>query len=189
MVWVVAACGCASPYRSDQGALLGGLLGAGAGLAVGEATGNPVGGALLGAGLGAVGGAVVGGSLDEIEARNRAQIEARLGRPVPATAVTLPDVVAMSRAGVQEDVIITHIRTHGVAQSLQTNDLISLQMNGVSPRVIQAMQAPPLPAAVPGPALVAGPPPPPVVIERHYWGDPWGPPPFRGRRYHHHHHW
>ena len=182
---IVLLVGCASPYRSDQGAMLGGLVGAGAGLAVGEATGNPLGGAILGAGLGALSGAVVGGSLDEIEARNRAEIEMRMGRPVPASAVTIADVAAMSQAGVPDEVIVTHIRNHGVAQPLQTNDILSLQMARVSPRVIQAMQTPDVPMGPPGTAIVAAP-PPPVVIERHYWADPWGPPPpYR----HRHRHW
>ncbi|REK19585.1 MAG: hypothetical protein DWQ37_00520 [Planctomycetota bacterium] len=153
------ATGCASPYRSDQGALLGGLGGAGVGAIVGNAVGNTGAGAAIGAGVGALSGAAVGGSLDEIEARNRAEIEARLGRPAPPGAVTINDVIAMSQAGVPQEVITTHIQTHGVATPLQAGDLILLQQQGVSPRVVQAMQAPP--AA--GPAAYGA--PPGVVVE------------------------
>src|SRR5262245_19273679 len=64
--------GCASPYRADQGALFGGLTGAGLGALVGSASGNTGAGAAIGAGVGALSGAAVGGSLDEIEAQNRA---------------------------------------------------------------------------------------------------------------------
>ena len=76
--------------------------------------------------------------------------------------------------------IVNHVRAHGVAAPLGTNDLITLQSNGVSPPVIQAMQASPGPAVVVAPAVA--PAPPPVIIERHYWDDPWGHyPPWRYR--------
>jgi len=168
--------GCNSPYRSDQGALLGGLTGAGVGAIVGNAVGNTGAGAAIGAGVGALSGAAVGGSLDEIEARNRAEIEARLGRPVTG-AVTVNDVVAMTRAGVSEDVIITHIQGHGMVAPPQAGDLIVMQQQKVSPRVVQATQAPPPMAA---PAAVYPAPPPMVVPDPYYVPAPyyWGPPPY-----------
>lgn len=165
--------GCNSPYRSDQGALFGGLTGAGLGALVGNSLGNTGAGAAIGAGVGAVSGAAVGGSLDEIEARNRAEIEARLGRPAPAGAVTIDDVVAMTRAGVSEDVIVNHIQNHGMAAPLRASDLIMLQQQRVSPRVVQTMQAPPAPGAYVAPAPVYVDPyayPPP-----YYWGPPYPP--------------
>jgi hypothetical protein len=189
------AAGCASPYRADQGAFYGGLGGAGIGALVGEAVDEPLAGAAIGGVVGALSGAAIGGSLDDIEARNQAEIAARLGRPAPVGAVTITDVIAMTQAGVAEPVIINHIRSHGVAAPPGTNDLITLQSNGVSPSVIQAMQTAVGPAVVVAPGPV--PAPPPVIIERHYWDDPWGPHPHwhypRGPRYwrphrHHHHH-
>jgi len=169
--------GCASPYRADQGALIGGVTGAGVGALVGEAVGNPLAGAVIGAGVGTMSGALIGDSLDEIEARNQAEIEARLGRRLGPGGVAVPDVVAMSRAGVSDEVIINHIRIHGTATALQTNDLIYLQQNGVSPAVVQVMQNPPAPAAV-----VHHVPPPPgrVVIHEPYYPPPhWHRPPPR----------
>jgi hypothetical protein len=156
--------GCASPYRSDQGALVGGLGGAGLGAIVGNAVGHPGAGAAIGAGVGALSGAAVGGALDNIEAKNQAEIAARLGRPAPG-AVTIADVIGMTRAGVPEDVIVTHIQNHGLVAPLQAADLIALQQQGISPRVVQAMQAPPPAAAMPPQqVLVPAPYPPP------YWG-------------------
>lgn len=178
----LAAPGCASPYYQDQGALFGGLTGAGLGALVGEATHHPLAGAAIGAGVGAVSGAVVGNGLDQIEARNRAQIAARLGRPVNPGAVQRDDVIAMTRAGVPEDVIINHIRYNGMAAPLQAGDLIVLQQQGISPRVVQVMQAPPAPAAQPvvvQPAPVvygAYPPPyygPPYPYYSGWYGRPW----------------
>ncbi|MCH7806557.1 MAG: hypothetical protein IH995_05370, partial [Proteobacteria bacterium] len=48
---------------------------------------------MIGGIVGAVTGNAIGGSLDEIEARNQAEIEARLGRPWKPGAVSVSDVV------------------------------------------------------------------------------------------------
>ncbi len=180
---LLIAAGCNSPYRSDQGALFGGLAGAGLGAVVGNAVGNPVAGAALGAGVGAMSGAAVGGSLDEIEARNRAEIAATMGRPVAVGAVTNEDVVAMTQAGVNEELIVTHVRSHGIARPLSAGDLIVLQQQGVSARVIGAMQQPPMAGPVmAGPPMmpVAG---PPMIVEGppvYYAPAPvYGPPVYR----------
>jgi hypothetical protein len=65
---------------------------------------------------------------------------------------------------------VRHVQINGIAQPLQSNDLIALQSSGVSPRVIQAMQQPPI-------RRTAGPPVPPPVIVRPYYVGPFGPPP------------
>jgi hypothetical protein len=190
LLWSCLACGCASPYHADRGALFGGLTGAGVGALVGNAVGNTGAGAAIGAGVGALSGAAVGGALDDMEARNRAEIEARLGRQVVGS-VTIDDVIAMSQAGVPEEVVVSHIRSHGVVRPLQTADLIYLQSNHVSARVIQAMQEPPVQGA---PVVVQQAGPPPVIVE-HVYGPPYGyyqpyyyPPRVGfGFSYHHHH--
>jgi outer membrane protein with glycine zipper len=171
---LVICAGCYSPYRSDRGALVGGVGGAGVGALVGNAVGHPGVGALVGAGVGAASGAAIGASLDQIEANNRAQIAAQLGRPVSAGAVTVGDVVGMSRAGVAENLIVTHIQRNGMATPLQANDLIMLQQQGVSPRVVEAMQRPPVAAGQP--VVVQGPQPVMYVAPQPYWGPP--PPPY-----------
>lgn len=172
--------GCRSPYRADQGALFGGLLGAGTGAIVGDAVGNAGAGTAIGAGVGALTGAAVGQELDEIEAANRAAIEQKLGRQVSATPVTLDEAVAMTKAGVDDELIVNHIRAHGVACPLQTSDLIFLQNQGVSTRVIKAMQEPP-----PRPVVVRQSSPPPVVVEEYHYGPPFWAPPRRHYWYRH----
>ena len=62
-------------------------------------------------------------------------------------AVTVPDVVAMTQARVDEGVIIDRIHTHGIAAPLQTNDVIYLHQQGVSGNVIAAMQSQPVAGA------------------------------------------
>jgi hypothetical protein len=169
--------GCASPYHADRGALFGGLTGAGVGALVGNAAGNTAAGAAIGAGVGAMTGAAVGSEMDEMEARNRAMIQAQLGRPVAAGVVSVEDVVAITRAGVQEELIVNHIRVHGINRPLQTNDLIALQQQGVSTRVIAAMQEPPAPRTAPVPVaqpVIVEQAPPPVIVAPYdpYWHSP-----------------
>jgi hypothetical protein len=124
--------------------------------------------------VGTLTGAVVGNSLDEMEARNRAEIEARIGRPAPVGAVTTTDVIAMTQAGVEESIILQHVQIHGSAQVLRPEDLIYLNNNGVSPRVVQALQMPPRPRTVvreiPRHRR-------PIIVEERIYPAPWGPPP------------
>ncbi len=185
---VMALAGCRSPYRADQGALFGGLLGAGTGALIGNASGNAGAGAAIGAGLGAVTGAVVGSELDHIEARNRAMIAQQMGRQVSAEAVTLGDVVDMTQAGVDDELIANHVRAHGVAAPLQAADLIYLQQQGVSTKVTKAMQEPPRPRQ--RPVVIHERTPPPVIVQEYHYGPPvWGhgcDPPVRHYRRHGH---
>ncbi len=161
--------GCRSPYYADRGAGLGALAGAGAGAIIGDATGGNAGtGALIGAGLGAVTGGVVGSEMDAMQAQNRAEIAAQLGRQVPAGAASIEEVVAMTQSGVDPTLIQNYVRTSGMSRPLTAADVIYLHNQGVATNVIQMMQTPPAPVAV-----AQG---PPVVVEEHYYGGPgWGP--------------
>jgi hypothetical protein len=156
------------------------LLGAGTGAIVGNAVGSTGAGAAIGAGVGALSGAAIGSEMDAQDARNRAEIEARLGRQVAAGAVTIEDVVAMTHSGVDEEVIVNHVRINGSAYPPQTADLIYMQNQGISPRVIQAMQQPPLQRTVVREA-------PPVIVQERYYDPYWGPPPpyYYHRHYRH----
>ncbi len=190
-VWLAAvASGCASPYYADRGAMFGGVMGTGIGAIAGAAAGDPLAGAAIGAIAGTMTGAVAGGAIDEVEAKNRAEIAAQLGRPVPVGAVTMQDVIAMTQAGVREDVIATHVRNNGLARPLAANDLIALQQYGVSPAVVQAMQTSPGPTLAAAPVYPPGYPAPgypvpvvvepaPVIVQPYFYGPP--PPPWRHR--------
>ncbi len=171
-LWLAA--GCASPTHTDQGALFGGLLGAGTGAIIGHAAGNTAAGAAIGAGVGALSGAAIGAGQDQIEAKNRAAIEQQVGRQM-AGAVHIDDVLAMTRAGVQPELIMNHIRSHGMASPLQAPDLIMLQQQGVDGRVIATMQATPVPN-MPQAVVVQDGSPPPVVVEGYYGRPYWGHP-------------
>ncbi len=162
--------GCYSPYRSDRGALVGGVGGAGVGALVGEAVGHPGVGALVGAGVGAATGAAVGGSLDQIEANNRAQIEAQLGRPVQPGAVTVGDVVGHEpgRSARRFDDQSHPKSRHGHSASGQRPDPVAAA--GRQPAGGQTMQRPPVVAGQP--VVVPGPPSVMYVAPQPYWAPP-----------------
>ena len=74
----------------------------------------------------------------------------------------------MSQSRLSDSVIVTHIRTYGVAARPQANDLILMSNAGVSDAVIGAMQTAPL-------AVAASAPPPEyrnVIVREHYYGPP-----------------
>jgi hypothetical protein len=152
--------GCAT--NTGTGAVVGGATGAGVGALVGSASGHAGAGAAIGAGVGALTGAVVGNSIDE---KNRA-IEAQYRTQLVAGRVTKEEVINMTQNHVDEELIINHLRAHGMAYPLSSADIIMLQQYQVSPRVIAVMQEAPPPPAV----IVEQAPPPPVVVGGYYYG-------------------
>jgi outer membrane lipoprotein SlyB len=176
---IVSSVGCHSPYYADQGALAGGLGGAGLGALIGSTSGHAGAGAAIGAAAGALTGGAVGGALDNIDAKNRAQIAAATGHP--ASAVSVNDVIAMSRSGIDEQIIVNQLAASGLQRPLQANDVIYLQQNGVSPHVISIMQQTRVAVAAPPPGTVVGP-PPAVVVADPYYGPYYGYRPYYGPR-------
>ena len=86
-----------------------------------------------------------------------AQTAANTTAPKPATAgtLTVQDIVKMSKAGLDDEVIIQQIRKNGQAFDLTTDQLIELKSNSVSNRVLQVMQDPSKAGAMQGPAPAA----------------------------------
>jgi hypothetical protein len=168
---IFTSLGCRSPYYADRGAMTGGLAGAGLGAVIGDASGNAGPGAVIGAAVGALTGNAIGEGIDADMARTRAEVEARMGRQMSG-AVAMNDVVAMTQAGLSEDVISTHIRAHGVAQPPTAADLINLRNQGVSDRVLQALQQTPPPVA---PVAYTAVPQREVIVEQYYGPGYYGP--------------
>lgn len=154
--------GCRSPYYADQAAGLGAVAGGITGALVGEHNGSALAGAAIGTAVGALSGAAIGDVIDSEVARNNALIEARLGRQLSG-ATTTGDVVAMTQAGVPEDVILAHLRANGTTGPIGVDEIISLNQQGVSANVIKAMQSPPRPQVQPATVTT------PVVVEEHYY--------------------
>ena len=90
----------------------------------------------------AVSGAAIGTSLDDIDARNRADIAAQLGRPVAPGPATPAEVVAMTHAGVDPRFIISYINRSTSMSPVTAADVIYLHDQGVNEQVIQAMLTP-----------------------------------------------
>ncbi|MFY9254249.1 MAG: glycine zipper domain-containing protein [Fuerstiella sp.] len=165
-------------YRTQRGSVLGGLAGAAAGVAIGEHNDKPVAGALIGGAVGMVAGAALGNSQDRRAAEQRAyqyqqqqqqQQSYIYQQQQLSRTVSLTDVIAMSRSGLSDAVIINHIQANGVRQDLQVADVITLHENGVSQQVISAMQRPPVTSSVP---TTLAPAPvyhtaPPIVVEQY----------------------
>lgn len=188
--------GCAQWQTSEKGTLVGAAAGGAIGSAIGKKSGNPITGAILGA----IGGGVVGKAIGEdVEQRRTYQQRGLYAQPAyqgyPAAnypvqnpGVTLDQVVSLSRSGLSDEVIISHVESNGFQQSLSANDLIILKNNGVSDRVIAALQRPnrSIPRTVPTPPTVVR---PPVVVEEVHVIPSWYHRP-RPMYYHgpHHHH-
>ena len=90
----------------------------------------------------AVSAAPMGTSLDDIDARNRADIGAQLGRPVAPGPATPAEVVAMTHAGVDPRFIISYINRSTSMSPITAQDVIYLHDQGVNEQVIQAMLTP-----------------------------------------------
>ena len=90
----------------------------------------------------AVSAAPMGTSLDDIDARNRADIGAQLGRPVAPGPATPAEVVAMTHAGVDPRFIISYINRSTNINPITAQDVIYLHQQGVNEQVIQAMLTP-----------------------------------------------
>ena len=185
--------GCASMNHTQSGAMVGGGLGALTGAVVGSSTGHGPGGALIGAAVGAVAGGAVGHAEDHREARDAAIMQAAYEQQ-SRNALTNFDLIRMAQSGMGDDVIISSIQTRGGRFDLGTDALITLKSNGVSERVIVAMQQAvqgrgptvvgPAPVVMPGPPVIVepvpvfmGPPPPPPGLFFEFGS--------RGRHHHH----
>jgi hypothetical protein len=85
-----------------------------------------------------------------------------------AEAITIRDIIELSRAGLSEDVLLALVEVDGGVFPIDTETLTKLKAAGVSQRVIVAIvrsgrTRPPDDQGIP---VVQEPPPPPVVIER-----------------------
>lgn len=185
---VLALPAFAQGQHTERGAAIGGIGGALAGAAIGKNNGDTAAGALIGGAVGLITGAAIGNSADERNARAAYQNQQAY---LYSRAVSSIDVVSMAQNRVSDEVIINHIRENGVQRRPDVNEVIALHRQGVSERVITAMQN--APEGGPAVAPVASPPvyrAAPVVVEERYYVRPsyYGPPPVYWHHHHHHHH-
>ena len=162
--------GCSTGSYAERGMGLGAGIGGVTGALVGSQHGNPVAGAAVGAAVGAATGTVVGHSIDDEVAAQEAQLADQLGRSLNGP-VTKDQVIEMNSAGVEDSVIIAHIRSHGVRRKPRVEEVISMSKQGVGTEVIKAMEGSAVAGMRPRPPAR-----PAVVVEEHYHGPWWGGP-------------
>jgi outer membrane lipoprotein SlyB len=170
----VVLTGCQNPDGTQNntagGALIGGAIGAVTGAAIGGSRhGGPD--ALIGAAAGAVGGLLIGNSMDqEQNARLRAQAPQTYVKVDQGQPLSVADVKALAKAGINEDVIINQIKNSRTVYHLSTADIIDLRDSGVSDKVVNYMINTPsllgdTSATAPQTGVVVAQPPPPAPVE------------------------
>jgi len=133
---VLSIAGCqTSPNRAPEGAVIGGAVGAGLGAIIGHQSGETGEGAVVGGALGALTGALAGSQMQKQPAQTPTQVQS-----VNQNQMSIPQIVNMSAEGVHEDVIIDRIRLTNSKFNLTSGDVNYLKENGVSQKVINAMQ-------------------------------------------------
>lgn len=188
--------GCAQWQTSEKGTLVGAAAGGALGSAIGKKSGNPITGAVLGAIGGGLVGNAVGESVDQRRAYQQQQYYQQNAYQQPTyqqpayqavnRGVSLDQVVSLTRSGLSDEVIISHIEANGFNQTLTANDLIILKNNGVTDRVIGALQRP-VRAAAPAVSPTIVQPPVRVVEEVHVVPSWYHRPPVYHYGPHHHH--
>jgi len=123
--------------KMADGAIAGGLLGA--------AAGGIIGGDAAGAGIGAAVGAAAGGLIGsqmprEGEAKTEAPETTTAQQPANPNQMSILQVVELTKQGTAENVIIEKIRTSNSKFTLTPADVEYLKKEGVSQKVIDAMQ-------------------------------------------------
>ncbi len=121
--------------KTQTGALTGAALGAGTGALIGGGQG-----ALIGGAVGAIGGGLIGAALDDTDRKALQQQSPKtLSKVDRGQQLSVYDIKEMSRANIQDDVIISQIKATNSEFHLSTADIIDLKNSGVSQRVIDAM--------------------------------------------------
>ena len=133
----------AAQGNTQRGATLGGIAGAVAGAAIGGNNGETGAGTAIGGIIGAVAGGLLGNAEDKQQAyqsQRQYQQSQRQLQEYQSTAVSSEDVIAMTRHGLSEQIIINQIQQRGVETQPQVADIIALHQQGVSENIITVMQ-------------------------------------------------
>jgi len=138
-VVVLSATGCQNTKtRATEGAVIGGLLGATLGGIVGHQNRHDGEGVLIGAATGILTGTVVGSQIEKQgQTTNTTTVAANQNNPGQMTTM---QILELSRQGVNEDVIVDKIRLTNSRFNLTNDDVAYLKQQGVSQKVIDAMQ-------------------------------------------------
>lgn len=125
--------------RVGEGAVIGGLLGATAGGIIGHQDRHGGEGAAIGLAAGAVTGALIGSQIQK-QPGGAPQQQAQPAQYNNPSQIPIQQVASMAQQGVNEDVIIDKIRLSNSRYNLSQSDINYLKENGVTQKVISAMQ-------------------------------------------------
>ncbi len=139
-----------SQSKTKDGAVLGGIGGAVVGGIIGHQNDETPEGIIIGSVAGAVAGGILGNIRDkQIQEQRYYQHQAWQSQQalrhsqqsqIRRCGASISDVISMSRSGVSELVIVSHIQNNGIQRKLEVSEIITLHQSGVSDNVIAAMQ-------------------------------------------------
>ncbi len=139
VAFVLIVYGCAdNQTRVGEGAGIGGVLGAAAGGIIGHQTHSDATGILIGGAVGAASGAVIGA---QIPKSNPPYTQTYTQTAPSSNQVTIQQIVDWTKEGMPGEEIINRIRATHSSYALTADDISYLRKQGVSQRVIEAMQA------------------------------------------------
>lgn len=143
MGFLFVSSGCQNTQtRATEGAVIGGLLGATAGGIIGHQDHHGGEGAAIGLAAGALTGALVGSQVKKPGQAPATQAPASQGAVANnPNQIPLGQIVSMSKQGINENVIIDKIQLTNSRYNLSAADLEYVRKEGVSEKVIAAMQA------------------------------------------------
>lgn len=119
-----------------EGAVIGGVVGAGAGGIIGHQSHHGGEGAGIGLAVGALTGAIIGSQIEKPGQAN----QPAAGQTVNPNQMTTQQIIDLTKQGANEDVIIDKIRLSNSKFTLGLEDINNLKQQGVSQKVINAMQ-------------------------------------------------
>ncbi len=143
LIVVLALAGCAqNKTRVAEGAGIGGVLGGAVGTILGYQSGHPMQGLAIGAAAGAAGGGLIGAQIKKPQPQEGTDA----GTPAASAPLNMQDVINMAKEKVSDADIVSKIQATNSKFYLMTSDLDYLHNQGVSQRVVDAMQATTKPA-------------------------------------------
>jgi len=138
IVFIVSVMGCqGTKTNAVEGAVIGGVLGAAAGGIIGHQSHHGGEGAGIGAAVGVVSGAVIGSQIEKKQSGQAAPQGTQAQNP---NQMSTEQIIDMSKQGIHEDVIVDKIRLSNSRFVLSPDDINNLKQQGVSQKVINAMQ-------------------------------------------------
>jgi len=129
--------------KAVEGGVIGGVLGAAAGGIIGHQSGRGGKGAAIGAAVGAISGTVVGSQMPKSspgEQETASTLAAQSTSIANPNQISIQQIVDFAKQGVHEDVVIDKIRLTNSKFNLSNSDIAYLRQQGVSEKVINAMQ-------------------------------------------------